>query len=148
VTFNELQTRQKFEQTFKGDDMLTPVDYANRNVQFLYQDGELWTFMDNEDYNQYSLSTEELGETAQWLTDGMEGLVGMMVDGNLVGIQLPVSVTKTVVETAPRLKGATATKSAKPAELEGGITVLVPEYIENGEVIKVNTQTKEFMSRA
>jgi elongation factor P len=147
IQFNELHTKQKYEQTFKGDDMVGDVDFQNRNVSFLYQDGDQFTFMDAEDYSQYTLNEGELGDQAAWLQDGMEGLVGMIVNDNFVGIQLPQSVVKTVIETAPRMKGATASKSAKPATVDGGLTVMVPEYVETGEKIQVNTSTKEFMSR-
>ena len=148
ITFAEIQTKKKFEQTFKGDDMLGEVDLLNRPVQYLYADGDMHTFMDVEDYSQYTLTSEELGDTLLWLHDGMEGLTGLVVNDNFVNVQLPQSVVKKVLETAPRMKGATATKSAKPATLAGGLVVNVPEYVETGEEIKVNTQTKEFMSRA
>ena len=146
--FNEILTKQKYEETFKGDDLVGDVDYMTRSLQCLFSDGEQFTFMDVEDYSQYMLNNRELGELVSWLQDGMEGIIGMFVNDALVGIQLPNTVVRKVLDTAPRMKGATATKSAKPAKIEGGISVNVPEYIENEELIKVNTQTYEFISRA
>ena len=148
VTFNEVLSRQKYEETFKGDDLLGDVDCYHRSLQYLYNDGDMYTFMDVEDYSQHNLSSEELGDLVKWLKDGLEGISGIFINDRMAGIQLPNTLIMTVTDTAPRMKGATATKSAKPAKLEGGITVNVPDYVENGEKIKVNTQTREFVSRA
>lgn len=149
VTFNEILTRQKYEETFKGDDLLTDIQYSTNDLQFLFSDGDMYTFMDITDYSQHMLSKGELGEQALWLRDGLEGIEGIVINDTLVGIQLPNTLEFTVEDTAPRMKGATATKSFKPAHLSGGnITVNVPDYIENGEVIKVHTGTKEYISRA
>jgi elongation factor P len=147
MTLNELKTGRKKEATFKGDDMINLADFHSRSLSYLYADGEMHTFMDAEDYSQHMLSADDLGDQLSWLHDGMEGLTGLIVNDVLVAIQLPQSVIKQIVETAPGIKGASASARTKPATLEGGVVVQVPEYIENGEKIKVNTETSKFMSR-
>ena len=89
-----------------------------------------------------------MGEAAQYLLEGQGDIYVLIIADQPVSIQLPQSVTLTVEETAPVMKGATASRSAKPAKLETGLDVMVPDYITNGEAIKINTETGEFMSRA
>lgn len=148
VRYAEVPSQQKFDQSYTGDDFLKEVDLARRNVQFLYLEGTIYTFMDSEDYSQYSLDAETLDEMATWLKDGLEGIQILLIEGNPVGIILPATVTAEVLETAPSLKGGSATARTKPATVYNGIVVQVPDYIENGEVIKINTESGKFMSRA
>lgn len=148
VRFSHAQSGQKLEETYKGEDMLKPVELIKRQVQYLYKDGDMYTFMDVEDYSQYSLSKDELNDELAYLTDGLEGLLALIIDEKVLGIELPQAVTLTIEDTAPALKGATATKRTKTAKLDSGIEIQVPEYIENGESIKVNTATGKFISRA
>ena len=147
MTLNELKSGRKKEQTFKGDDLVNLADFQSRAMSYLYADGDMHTFMDAEDYSQHMLSADDLGDQLNWLHEGMNELVGLIVNDALVAIQLPQSVIKTITETAPGIKGASASARTKPAILEGGVTVQVPEYIESGENIKVNTETGKFMSR-
>lgn len=148
MVLNEVKTGRKKEVTYKGDDVVTLADYRNCNLSYLYADGDMHTFMDAEDYSQHTLSSDDLGEQLLWLHDNLEGLVGMIVNEQLVAIQLPQSIDKKIIDTAPGIKGASASARTKPATLQGGVVVQVPEYIENGEVIRVNTETKKFMQRA
>ncbi|MEJ2074281.1 MAG: elongation factor P-like protein YeiP [Reinekea sp.] len=129
MILNELKTGRKKEATFKGDDMINLADFHSRSLSYLYADGEMHTFMDAEDYSQHMLSVDDLGDQLSWLHDGMEGLTGLIVNDVLVAIQLPQSVIKQIVETAPGIKGASASARTKPATLEGGVVVQVPEYI-------------------
>jgi elongation factor P len=108
----------------------------------------MYTFMDVEDYSQYSLSRKELEDELKFLTDGLEGIYALIIDDKVLGIELPQAVNLQIEETAPAMKGATATGRTKPARLSSGLEVQVPEYIEAGELIKVNTGTGKFMSRA
>jgi len=147
VRFNNVQTKQKLEQTYKGEDMVKNMDFSRRAVQYLFQDGDMYTFMDVEDYSQYTLSADDLDDQLGYLVDGLEGLSALLVDGNVIGIELPQSVNLAVVETAPAMKGATATGRTKPATLASGIEVQVPEYIAIDDVLKINTGTGKFMSR-
>lgn len=147
VRFNNVQSKQKLEQTFKGEDMLKDMDFSRREVQYLYQEGDMYTFMDVEDYSQYTLNADDLDDQLGYLVDGLEGLSALLVDGDVIGIELPQSVNLVVVETAPAMKGATATGRTKPATLTSGIEVQVPEYITVDDVLKINTGTGRFMSR-
>ena len=148
IRFNNLQTGQKLDESFKGDDFLKEADCVRRAVQYSYVDGEKYVFMDMEDYSQYEQTEADLEGQVGYLTEGLEGLLALLMDGKVLGIELPQSVVLEVTETAPGIKGATATGRTKPAILTTGLEVQVPEYLEVGDQIKVNTQTGKFMSRA
>ncbi|MBU2863149.1 elongation factor P-like protein YeiP [Reinekea forsetii] len=145
---NEIKSGRKRDMTFKGDDVINLADYRNCTVSYLYADGDMHTFMDTEDYSQHTLSADELGDQLPWLSEGLGGIMGMMVNEVMVAIVLPQSIELKIVECSPGIKGASASARTKPATLEGGVVVQVPEYIDVGEVIKVNTETQKFMSRA
>lgn len=148
VRFNNLQTKQKLDESYKGDDFLKEADCLRTEVQYSYFDGESYTFMNMEDFSQYSLNAEELEGQLEYLSEGLAGITALLVDGAIQGIELPQSVVLTITETAPGIKGASATGRTKPATLNTGAEVQVPEYLEPGEAIKVNTVTGKFMSRA
>jgi len=148
VRFYHAQSKQKHEGTYKGDDMLDNIDLERRQCQYSYRDDELYVFMDDEDYSQYSLSAENLGDQAQFITDGLQGIMGLLVDGQIIGIELPQSVVLEIVDTAPGIKGASASARTKPATCCSGLVIQVPEYLEVGERVKVNTQEARYMSRA
>ena len=139
---------QKLDLSLRADDDLREVDMIRRAATFSYMDGEHYVFMDNEDYTQYTLSSEMLGDATGYVTEGLAGCFVAVIDDQPVALQLPVTVELEVVETAPELKGATATKRPKPAKLNTGIEIQVPEYITNGERILVSTITGEFAGRA
>ncbi len=148
VRFNNLLTGQKYDGSYKGDDLLKDIDCARRAVQYSYRDGEMLVFMDAEDYSQYTLNVETLEAQLPYLSDGLEGAVALLVDAQAVTIELPQSVELEIVETAPGIKGASATGRTKPAMLTTGLEVQVPEYLEIGERIKINTGDGKFISRA
>jgi len=148
VKGQDVTSRQKYERNFKGDENVGVVDFARRPVQLLYRDANGFTFMDNESYEQYTLNGEALEDEKLYLVDGMEGLLALIVDGALVGIELPATMIFEVVDCAPGIKGASASARTKPATLSTGLVVQVPEYLEPGEIIKVNTDSGEYMSRA
>lgn len=148
MKLQDVQTRQNHDETFKGEDLLGDVDFVRRQSSYSYFDGELYVFMDDENYTQYSFNEADLEGQLEYLSEGLGGIFVMVIDGTAVGIQLPASVDLEIIETAPALKGGTATKRSKPARLAGGLEVQVPEYLTQGEVIKINTETGEFMSRA
>ena len=104
--------------------------------------------MDLEDYGQHALELESLEDELNYLKEGMEGIVLLIINEQAAALELPQSVVLTITETAPGLKGASASARTKPAVLETGLTVQVPEYIEQGETVKVNTTNGKFMSRA
>lgn len=148
IRFTNLKTGQKLDESYKGDDMLKEADCLRTTVQYLYKDGEHYMFMNLEDYSQYGLSEKELKDEIPYLVDGLEGIMALLVDGALMAIELPSSVSMKIIETAPGIKGATATGRTKPAVLATGLEVQVPEYLEPGETITVNTSTGKYMSRA
>jgi len=148
VRFNNLKTGQKLDETLKGDDFFKDADCVRAKVQYSYKDGDNYIFMNMEDYSQYSLSGDELEEQKEYLTEGLEDIVALLMDDTVLAIELPSSVVLEIVETAPEIKGATATGRTKPARLTTGLEVQVPEYLKTGELIKINTLTGKFMSRA
>ncbi|MDD5113137.1 MAG: elongation factor P-like protein YeiP [Methylobacter sp.] len=148
IRFTNLKTGQKLDESLKGDDFFKDADLVRAKVQFSYIDGDNYIFMNSEDYTQYNLSREDLDDQVGYLTEGLEGIVALLVDDEPMAIELPSSVQLEIVETAPALKGATASGRTKTARLTTGIEIQVPEYLEPGEVVKVNTETGKFMSRA
>jgi elongation factor P len=138
----------KLDLSLRADDELPEVDLTRRTATFSYREGDNFVFMDAEDYTQYLLGPEIVGDLAGYITEGMEDCQVMLKDDAPISLQLPQHVTLTVVETAPELKGATATKRPKPAKLETGIEIQVPEYVLNGEKIRISTETGEFAGRA
>ena len=139
---------RKFDLSLRADDDLKEMDLVRRAATFSYKDGDAFVFMDTEDYAQYLLSPELVGDNAGYIVEGLEGYYVQLIDDAPVGLQVPTSVMLTVVDTAPELKGASATKRTKPARLETGIEIQVPEYITNDEKVWVNTTTGEFGGRA
>lgn len=147
IRFRNLQSGQKRDESLKGDDMFANIDFERRAAAYSYRDGASYVFMDAEDYSQYSLDQDELGEQADYIGDGLEVVV-LLVDGAPVGIELPAAVNLAIEETAPAIKNASATGRTKTARLVTGLELQVPEYLTTGEVIRVNTETGKFVSRA
>jgi len=144
----DVVSRQKFERSFKGDEVVTLVELERREVQMLFRDSDGCTFMDTETYDQYTVSEEAISEELPYLFDGIEGLRALIADSVVLGIELPGTVALEITECAPGMKAASASARNKPATLSTGLVVQVPEYLTPGEVIKVNTDTGEFISRA
>jgi len=145
---SDIASGQKFERSFKGDENVTQVDVARRAVQLLYSDSESYTFMDSENYDQYVLAAETLEDEARFLYDGLEGLSALVSDEQVLGIELPNTMNFEITECAPAIKAASSSARTKPATLTTGLVVQVPEYLTPGEVIKINTETREFISKA
>lgn len=141
-------TRAKFERSFKGDENVDDVDFMRRAVQLLYRDGDGCTFMDSESYEQFTVADDMLEEELPYITDGLEGLYALVVDDAILGVELPSTVNLEIAECSPGIKGASASARTKPATLSTGLVVQVPEYLSQGETIKINTETGEYMSRA
>ena len=139
---------RKFDLSLRADDDLKEMDLVRRPANFSYMDGEAFVFMDAEDYTQYMLDAALVGDNAGYIVESVEGYYVQLIDDAPVGLQVPTSVTLTVVDTAPELKGASASKRTKPAKLDTGIEIQVPEYITNDENVWVNTLTGEFAGRA
>ena len=148
IRFNNLKTGQKLDESYKGDIFLKEADCVRVKVQYSYNDGESYVFMNMEDYSQYNLNEEDLEGQKEYITEGLEGITALIMDGNILGVELPASVDLEIIETAPGIKGSSATARTKSAILPTGLDVQVPEYLETGEIIKINTVTGKFMSRA
>ena len=115
-------------------------------MQFLYRDGDMFNFMDTSSYEQVHVTRETLGDQALYLLP--EALIRIdMYEGQPVGIELPPTVDLTVVDTVPGIKGATAAAQVKPATLETGLIVNVPAFVNTGDVVRINTETGEYLSR-
>ena len=139
---------QKFDLSLRAEDDLKETEVTRRPVSYSYKDGDAYVFMDDEDFTQYMLDANVIGDASGFIADGIEGCQVQLIDDAPVALLLPQSVTLEVVATAPEMKGASATKRPKPAKLSTGLEILVPEYITTGEKITVNTTTGEFAGRA
>ena len=148
IRFSNVRTGQKLEQTLKGDDFLKDGDLTKTSVQFSYREGDIITFMDTGDYSQYMLNADVLEEQLGYITEDLEGMIALLVDGEIVGIEVPQTVVLEIIETTPVIKGASATARTKPATLSTGLEIQIPEYLETGERIRVSTANAKFLSRA
>lgn len=143
-----LITRQKVDITLKGSDSLEEADFARRSVKLMYTDPTEMHLLDQENYNQYAISLDDIAEQAPYVTEDLEGMQALIYNDECVGLQLPTTIVLTVVECDPFVKGNSATGRTKPAKLETGLMVHVPEYLSQGEQIKVDSRTGDFISRA
>ena len=142
-----LRTGQTLAKTWRGGDMVARAEVAYRAVQFLYRQGDAFTFMDLSSYDQFDLDTAVVGDAGNFLLENME-IRTLLFNEKVIALDLPLSVDLTIVETSPSIKGATAQAQLKPAKVETGITVMVPAYIEAGETIRVDTRDGRFVERA
>jgi elongation factor P len=143
-----LVTKQKTDITLKGTDGLDEADFARREVTFMYADNEAAHFLDTGDYNQYSLTRDDVSSELQYITENLQGMLAMIYNSECVGIQLPTAVDLKITQCDPAVKGNSATSRTKPATLETGLIVHVPEYLKEGETVRVDTRSGEFLSRA
>ncbi len=148
VKARNLKTRQRVEKTFKGTDALAESSFERRPIQFLYRDPDGFHFMDAADYNQFSLSLEDLEDQAPFMTENMDDLEALIVDDEVIGIELPDTVDLPITETTPGVRGNSATGRTKPATLATGFIVQVPEHLDPGTVVRVDTRTGEYLGRA
>jgi elongation factor P len=141
-----LKTGAISDHRFRSVDMVERAILDETEMEFLYQDGNMYHFMNNETYEQVALTDNELGDATQWLMPGLT-LEVEFYNGTPIGVELPASMELTVTETEPVLKGATASNSNKPATLENGVTLQVPPFIVEGEKIRVNPTEARYMER-
>jgi len=142
-----LRSGSSFEHRFRAADSIDPASMETHDLEFLYQGGDTYHFMNVENYDQLEMDEESLGDNAQWMQPGMK-IQAEYYDGRPVGIKLPNSLVLEVVDTAPVMKTATKTASSKPAKLENGVTINVPEFVGTGDKVKVNPSTGEYQERA
>jgi len=143
-----LVSRQKTDITLKGNESLDEADFERRAVGMMYTDASDLHLLDQGNYNQYSISLEDVAEEMPFVTEALDGMLAMIYNGQCVGLQLPTAVELTVAQCDPAVKGDSATSRTKPATLETGLVVQVPEYLKEGERVKVDTRTGQFLSRA
>ena len=148
IRYTNMQSGQKLDESYKGDDMLKEADCERVPVQYSYQEGDNWIFMNTDDYSQYELPAADIEEVTPYITESLEGMNALIMDGKPLTIMLPPAVELEIVETVPAMRGASATSRTKPAKLSTGLEVQVPEYLEQGEIVKVSTATGKYMSRA
>lgn len=143
----KLRTGTQFEHRFRSTDTLEVAQLDAHELEFLYAAGDAYHFMNTENFDQLELDGETLGDAAKWMTSGMK-INAEFFDGRPIGIDLPNTLVFEVVETNPPMKSATKTASTKPAKLDNGVSVDVPEFIQNGERVRVNPVTGEYVDRA
>jgi elongation factor P len=141
-------TGQVQEMTFKAGEKFEEPDLVRRKINFLYAESDAFHFMDEENFEQFSLDRETLGDSARWLREGIT-LRSVVFEGKVVGVELPQFVEMEVVETGPGAKSDMASgRATKAATLAGGTEIRVPVYLERGEWVVVDTTTGEFVKRA
>jgi elongation factor P len=135
------------DRTYKSGEKLQPAKLEERNVQYLYQGGDTYHFMDKDNYDQVELSEENVGDAAHYLIENLSVSILFFKD-KPIGINLPFTVVLEIVETEPGMKGDTATGATKDATTKTGLTVQVPLFIKEGERISVDTRTGQYLERA
>lgn len=148
VRFRNISTNQKVDQTYRSEDPLQETSYDKNEVQYLYKDGDRYSFMDLESYEQFELMEADIEDILPFLLEDMEGIIALVSEGQILTLQMPDTIDLEIVECPPAMKGASATSRTKPATLTTGLIVQVPEYIEPGEVVRVDTRDRKFLSRA
>ncbi|MGN1065596.1 MAG: elongation factor P [Thermoguttaceae bacterium] len=143
-----LITKDKIDLKLKGSDALDEADFRRREVTYSYADADSVYFLDKENYETYDIAKEDISEEMNYLKEGLEGIFALIYEERCVAISLPVTVEMLVTQCDPAARGNSATSREKPAVIETGLTVMVPEYLEQGEIIKVDTRTGEFLGRA
>lgn len=142
-----LVTKQKTDITLKGTEGLDDADFVRREVTFMYADTEAAHFLDSGDYNEYTIPRADLDAELPYISEDLQGMLALIYNGQCVGIQLPVAVDLKVTQCDPAVKGNSATSRTKPATVETGLVVHVPEYLKEGDTIRVDTRSGEFLSR-
>jgi elongation factor P len=146
MQLRNLRTGSTTERTFQAGDKFEQVRLERRTVQYLYRDGDTFHFMDTETYEQPALPSESLGDVPNYIKEG-DTIDLLMHNGQPIDIELPTAVALRVESTEPGFRGDTATGGNKPAVLETGLTVNVPLFINEGDLIKVDTRTGEYLER-
>jgi elongation factor P len=147
VKMRNLQSGSMVEEKFRSEDVVERVSLEQKMMQYLYNDNEGYHFMDTVTYDQVQLTADLLGDSVGFLKPEMSIEVEFYGE-NPIGVELPQTVDLKVTQTMPAIKGATATNQTKPATLETGVVIQVPPFIEEGDVIRINTETGEYSTRA
>jgi elongation factor P len=147
VKFRNIRTNALSDQKLRSEDVVERAVLDEKQMQYLYKDGDSYHFMDTETYEQMHITAEALGDSVNYIMP--DATIAVEFYGSEpVGIELPPAVDLKVVDTAPGIKGATASNQIKPATLETGLVVNVPPFVNTGDTIRVSTETGEYLSRA
>ena len=141
-------TRDRVDITMKGTDSLVDADFERRAVQMMYTDPTHIFLMDAENYQQYEIPLEDISDQVPYITEAMEGMKALIYNDACVGVEVPATVTLKITQCDPAVKGNSATSRTKPATLETGLVVQIPEYIKEGETLKIDSRTGQYLSRA
>ena len=147
VKLRDINAGHTMERSFQSDEKLVRARLDTRQMQYLYNDGDLYYFMDQENYEQMPFNVTQLTDTLDYLKEGTVVEVSSY-QGEVVGIEMPITVELTVTETEPGFKGDTATGGSKPAKLETGLSIQVPLFINESDVIKVDTRSGTYIERS
>ena len=148
IKARNLKTKVRVEKSYRGTDGLNESSFERRPVQYLYCDGDEFHFMDSGDFSQFAFSADDLRDQVPFMTENMEGIQALVVDDEVIAIELPDTVELPIVESAPGVRGNSATGRTKPATLSTGHIIQVPEHLDQGEVVRVDTRTGEYLGRA
>ncbi len=146
LKLKNMHTGDIIERTFKSGESFREIEASRRKKTFSYVDGDKYHFIDSESYEDMEISKEQLGDAAGFLQDNME-VQALYLDDAFLTIEMPASVRLKVVETVPGVRGNTVSNTMKPAKLETGIEIAVPLFINEGDVVKVDTRTHEYVER-
>lgn len=146
VRVRNLKTGRTIERTFKSGDTAEAADVVDMEMQYLYQDGDFWHFMVPDNFEQHTAGKQAMAEAAQWLKDGTICIITLW-NGVPLQVTPPAHVELKVVETDPGVRGDTATGGQKPAKLESGAVVRVPLFINEGDILRIDTRNGEYVSR-
>ncbi len=141
-----LITGSIFDDSFKGGEKFSTPNLEERTMQYLYNDGDHYHFMDNETYEQTPLTAEQLGDARRFLKENMDAKM-LFYSGSPIAVEVPMFVELAITKTDPGFKGDTASGGSKPAVLESGVTVKVPFHLNEGDIIKIDTRTSEYIER-
>ena len=147
VRCRNLLTQMKTDLSCKGEDSYDEPDFRQQEVQYLYKEGNDYVFMDVESFDQFPLAAEIIGDDKYYLIEDMEGISALILEDRIVGIRLPDVVEQELIECDPAIKGQSATNRGKSAKTQTGLEIQVPEYMEQGEIVRIDTRTGKFLGR-
>lgn len=142
-----IRTNKTREHTFQQSDKVAEADVTRKPFQFLYHNEDAWSFMDNGTYEQVELSADIVGDMGKFLIEGQEAVI-VMFEGLPVGIELPIKIDRKVIEAAPGVRGDTSSNVTKDVVVEGSVTVKAPLFIKEGDTIRIDTRSGEYVERA
>ncbi|EKV53318.1 elongation factor P-like protein YeiP [Erwinia amylovora] len=149
MRFTDIRSGLKVEERFKGDEIIDTISLSQRQVTFSYIDGDEYVFMDDEDFTPYNFKQDQIEEELLFLPEGgIPGIQVLTMDGQILALELPQTVDMEIVETTPGIKGASASARTKPATMSTGLIIQVPEYLSNGDKIRIHIPERRYMSRA